>query len=467
MVHSDGSRWRKWDLHIHTPASFQWSGERFDRASEEHNIQLIAEMVEAINSSDVDVFGIMDYWTFDGYHRFRRHCRSNQSPECAKRVFPGIELRIEAPVDYRLNTHVLFDDAVTDQQLDDFLNTLRISVVDRPLSPEALAKFGSKLDEGKMIHHGYKPENRSDQAKMYELGCKTALITRDSWREALRLFQDKKCVVIQPYDTSDGLEDLDWKTHSSADTEFMRVADIFESRNQKNIDLFLGLGLPEKPDVGRAFLQNLGGKPKPVVSGSDAHRFSQYGVYPSGRSTWIKAQPTFIGLQQILVEPQERTFIGDEPPKSALVRENPTKYIRSITIQKRLDSSLEEEWFDCVLPLNPDLVAIIGNRGGGKSALADIIALLGNAHCSEMEFLNQKRFRSKRANKAIHFNATISWESGETHTLSLDAESDPDQPERVRYLPQRYIERLCDTLGDASQSDFETELRKVNFLARQ
>jgi ABC-type thiamine transport system ATPase subunit len=30
------------------------------------------------------------------------------------------------------------------------------------------------------------------------------------------------------------------------------------------------------------------------------------------------------------------------------------------------------------LPLNADMVAIIGNKGSGKSALADILALAGN-----------------------------------------------------------------------------------------
>lgn len=25
-----GSEWRKWDLHIHTPASFHWKGAKFD-----------------------------------------------------------------------------------------------------------------------------------------------------------------------------------------------------------------------------------------------------------------------------------------------------------------------------------------------------------------------------------------------------------------------------------------------------
>lgn len=27
-----GSEWRQWDLHIHTPASFHWKGQMYQRA---------------------------------------------------------------------------------------------------------------------------------------------------------------------------------------------------------------------------------------------------------------------------------------------------------------------------------------------------------------------------------------------------------------------------------------------------
>jgi hypothetical protein len=35
-------------------------------------------------------------------------------------------------------------------------------------------------------------------------------------------------------------------------------------------------------------------------------------------------------------------------------------------------------WFDVELPLNHDLVAIIGKKNSGKSALADVVALVGD-----------------------------------------------------------------------------------------
>lgn len=63
-----GSEWRKWDLHIHTPASFHWSGgKRFCKMAPQEKKDEMIKIINKINESDVHVFGIMDYWTFDGY----------------------------------------------------------------------------------------------------------------------------------------------------------------------------------------------------------------------------------------------------------------------------------------------------------------------------------------------------------------------------------------------------------------
>jgi hypothetical protein len=461
-MNSIGSIWRKWDLHIHTPASFHWSGKRLQQQSEAEREATCKAIVEKMNSLDIDAFCIMDYWNFDGYLAVRDYVQRNPTA-LKKHLFPGIELRLEAPTDFRLNTHVLFDDAVLPERLAHFLACLRMGAsTGMPPSRQNFIDLGKSYDPGKLRQHGCAPEDKTDDEKMHHLGMATAVITRESLEQAMKVVGDDACLLIQPYDTSDGLEALDWKKHPYSDSYLMKLADIFETRNQTNVDLFLGHGISDKPHVGQEFIENLGGFPKPAVSGSDAHSIDKYGVYPSNRITWLKAQPTFAGLQQVCHEPALRCFIGARPPKLDHIAQNSTKYMKRLQIAKATGSSLADHWFDGTdIPLNPGLIAIIGNKGTGKSALADVLALTGNTHCPDLEFLTPKRFR-KGGNTARHFAATLTWADEKPVTVTLDKDPDTDQPERVRYLPQQFIENLCNEI-ETGGGNFERELKKVIF----
>ncbi len=66
-----GSEWRLWDLHIHTPASYNYKGGSFAGMSATEKATAITQIVSNINESDVAVYAINDYWTFDGYIALR------------------------------------------------------------------------------------------------------------------------------------------------------------------------------------------------------------------------------------------------------------------------------------------------------------------------------------------------------------------------------------------------------------
>lgn len=131
MNDSRGSVWRKWDLHVHTPASFHWNeGINLAKRAPEGRDKVLDELIEKVVASDVAVFGIMDYWTFDGYLAIRERLAARKLT-IPKAIFPGMELRIEAPVDFRLNIQVVLSDALTKQQLQDFKAALRIGAIGR------------------------------------------------------------------------------------------------------------------------------------------------------------------------------------------------------------------------------------------------------------------------------------------------------------------------------------------------
>ena len=199
---------------------------------------------------------------------------------------------------------------------------------------------------------------------------------------------------------------------------------------------------------------------------SDAHNWADSGDKDSlGRcDLWVKADPTFRGLQHALLEFDERFYVGSEPPKLTDVKKRPQRYIRSIEIKKVQSAPLLEEWFNCSILFNSGLVAIIGNKGSGKSALADIVALGGNSQQEDnFSFLNENKFKNPREDKSVYFEATLSWHSGDNEVYRLSRRKDAEDIERVRYIPQSYLENLCNEFASEGGGAFDRELRAVIF----
>lgn len=459
-----GSYWRKWDLHIHTPESFHWNGgKRFADMTPEEKEASLDSIVQAINDSDVAAFSIVDYWTFDGYEALVARVAAGKA-DLKKAVFPGMELRVEAPVNYRLNVQVLLSDKLTPQQRADFKAALRISGLDRGISEEALIEFARTLSPDKAAKHGFTGNYTDDLLQLFQLGSQTAEVTRQSLRQAKKAIPSDTCFIVLPYDTSDGLEKLDWEAHPCADQYFMQSADIFETRSPNNVDLFLGRKNAANEKFFDNFLKTMGGRPKPAVSGSDAHKIQDYGKFPGDRITWIKADSTFAGLRKTLIEPADRTYIGLFPEQLQNLDSHPTKFIRSVTIRKKIGSTFNEHWFDCELPFNPGLIAIIGNKGNGKSAFGETVGLLGKTqNTAAFSFLSEKRFRQPKNNKAAHFAGTLEWASGGLETSTLDKDPDQNAYELVKYIPQHFLEKLCNELGTTAETSFDEELRSVIF----
>ena len=222
---------------------------------------------------------------------------------------------------------------------------------------------------------------------------------------------------------------------------------IFDIKEYKNLEKI-------KEQINKWSLDD---KKYPIISCSDAHQASEVGSY----FTWIKADPTFEGLKQIIYEPEERIYIGEEPEIVRRVRENKTKFIKSIKINQN-ENYREDDgvWFkDIEILLNPGLVSIIGNRGSGKSALTDIISLCGNSNLyKDFSFLTEEKFLKNGL--AIGFKAELIWESNENIIKKLSDNIDSDSPERVRYLPQNFFEKLSNNL---EIYEFENILQKVIF----
>lgn len=120
----------------------------------------------------------MDYWTFAGYRLLREYLAKNPGA-ATKTIFPGIELRMQSPTDYRLNTHVLLSDVVPLETLEHFLSRLKLGGVNgKPPSRPTFVEIAKSYDAGTLRHHGYDVADKADEDKMHRLGIMTAEVTR-------------------------------------------------------------------------------------------------------------------------------------------------------------------------------------------------------------------------------------------------------------------------------------------------
>lgn len=471
-----GSIWRKWDLQVHTPASALNSGFAGDWDSYVHVL-----FTRAI-SSQVAAIGVTDYFSVDGYKTLRGY---TSDTERLARIFeaeiasdstyvdqirrilllPNVELRLTTFVagkiaDARaINFHAIFSDELSVAEIEDnFLHQLTC-VVDSaaqrhdekyPLTPDNLRRLGSQLKAEHAAFRGDDP---------YRVACHNVTVSHEDITKVLNghpsTFKNKYVLVLAEDEVSD--ISYDGRGHLSRKILYKKM-DMMFSPNAKTREKLLSAEFAE--EFGRA---------KPCVWGSDAHTFDRLFNPSNDHYCWIKADQTFTGLLQVKNEPRDRCYIGLQPETIAAIRQHARPWIKSLSIEKD-KSDLAEKWFDGVeLAFNPELVAIIGKKGSGKSAIADILALLGGARVKEADFafLNRERFRkpdpSSRIERSSHFTAMVKWSNRETVSRQLSEAVRDTELERVRYLPQGYLEKICNHRTTEAYLQFEAELDRVIF----
>lgn len=463
-----GSTWRKWDLHVHTPSSVvhNYPG------AEAQAWEAFLLDLEAL-PADFKVIGINDYIFIDGYERVRKAKLEQGRLKNIDLVLPVIELRLDKFAGVvkkdkddtysqsgwnRINLHVVFDALDPEVIRQQFLGSLAPSY---QLIPDSINWNGkwkgvitrdSLAELGQMIIDSAPIEKKADYAPPLQEGFNNLCVSLEKVVEALdRHYLAGKYLIAVGKTEWDNLK---WDDQSIA-----------EKRNIINqADLvFTAAANPAAYDAARKKLSDSNVKAT-LLDCSDAHALSSSADKDriGNCFTWIKANPTFDGLVQAITEFEDRVFIGDTPPKRLLVETNRTKYASRIRVSRKPGTTLTDPWFNVNLPLSHDLVAIIGNKGSGKSAMADIAALAGDTrNFKSFSFLNDRRFRNPRNKLAQHFVGALGWHDGTESERQLDQDPTETSVERVKYLPQSYLETLCNELGDGGSATFDAELRKI------
>jgi hypothetical protein len=455
-MNSRGSEWCRWDLHIHTPESLV---QEYGRGGADPWEAFIADLENL--PAQFRAIGINDYLFLDGYRKILEY-REQGRLSNIDLVLPVIELRLshfggtEGSLS-RVNLHVLFSDELDPEVIQaQFLNGLRCDLSLSPLSE--VGDWSSLLTRDSLrslgaAHKATLPEKQQREAGTdLQEGFNNYNVTFESVMELLARphFKHKYFLAVGKTEWAD----VKWTKQSAAFKKTLVNRPHF---------VFTATSTPATFAKSRQALAAAHVNDR-LLDCSDAHHLSTAGE-PNrvGNSmTWINAVPSFEGLRHAYFEYDTRVFVGDEPPKLAATRAHRTYHLDRVAVEP-VESASPALEFRVDLPLNPGFVAIVGNKGKGKSALTDVIGLLGDSQRSaDYSFLNRTRFRNPRANLAALHVGRLSWLSGAAVERSLDAETDLAASEQVQYLPQSFLESVCNE-GPGSDDLFTRELGDVIF----
>lgn len=415
-----GSLWRKWDLHIHTNAS-----------DGKGNCQ---EILNEAAVKQVSCIAVTDHHTVANIDLMK-----SLSEPMKINVISGVEFRTEYG---KASVHMigLFPDEYNGTKLDASFLTENV------LNPLGITRSKMIL-KGKEVLNG---EEKDDETYF-----KTGMFqVQVDFKEAANLIHQYGGLVTVHAGSKSNSIDEEMKHEGKA----KKNVSIEDSLGPVKEELF-NEGYIDICDITNAkdaffYLKTFG---KPSITTSDAHEVKEVGT----NACWIKADLTFEGLKQILAEPERVSY--DVPEIMERIRKSPYKFIKGLQINRTATATMPEKWFDSIdIPLNPGLVAVIGNKGSGKSALTDIVALCADTATQNWSFLTPSKFRmTKPYNRSKQTEASIEWFDKSHSTIkTLDMSSDTTQPERVKYIPQNFLETLCTTEDD---NQFESELKKIIF----
>jgi len=431
-----GSLWHRWEPHIHTPGTLlnnQFKGE-----------DPWEDYLVALEQSDppIRALAVTDYYLTNTYTRVVEAKKEGRL-EQIDLIFPNIELRLDKGTNKGrwVNIHLLIcpddDDHVV--KANRFLKTLTFQAYEEVFActPNDLISLGKAADP-KIIENSAALRHGAEQFK----------VSFDQLRKEYgkSAWVRKNILIAVAGGETDGTSGVREGADATLRKEMEKFADVIFASSPAQRDFWLG----RKTSTPKDELVRLYGGLKPCLHGSDAHGNGTVGLPDGNRYSWIKGGFEFDALRQACIDPSGRAFVGEEPPSTG----TPSQLIDSVEV-------VNADWAKTPkITLNPGLVAIIGARGSGKTALADMIAMgcdsigatRGNGSRPSSSFLS-------RAEELLgDAQITTNWLVGDATSRALDGSTTPDviYP-RARYLSQQFVEDLCSShdLNDGLLSEIE------------
>ena len=440
---SRGSEWHRWEPHIHAPGTLMNDQFKGPTAWDDY-LRALERATPAI-----EAIAVTDYYVTETYERVVEYKKDGRLPS-VRLVFPNVELRLDVATAkggfVNLHLFVSPEDPNHVERLQRFLSGLHFDAHrERFACTRAdLIRLGRKADPAITDDH---PALQYG-ASQFKVNFRQL---RDEFNASEWAQENIRVAVAGGAD--DGTSGVRGAADQTLRKEIESFADVIFAGSPAQREFWLG----ERNLKPEEIRERYGGL-KPCLHGSDAHKQEEVTTPFGDRFSWIKGGLDFDSLRQACIEPRARAHVGAEAPKSA----TPSQVIAQL-------DAMDTPWLRTpVVPLNAGLVTIIGARGSGKTALADMIA----AGCDSIP--EEAWTADEWANPSFLVRARpllgdgkvkISWGAGDPAERSLDG---PDANvalsyPRIRYLSQQFVEHLCSASG--MTDELLREMERVIFEA--
>lgn len=424
-----GSEWRRWEPHIHAPGTVM--NNQFSGPSAWGDYLSALERATPV----IEAVAVTDYYVTDTYEEVLRHKAAGRLPN-TKLVFPNVELRLDVATAkggfVNLHLFVSPEDPQHLEELRRLLSRLQFNVMqDRFDCTRAdLIRLGKKADSTII-----------DERAALTYGANQFKVNFQQLREVFSEsgWAKKNILIAVAGSATDGTSGVREAADQTIRREIEGFAHVIFAGSPAQREFWLG-----QKDLGPDDICARYGGLKPCLHGSDAHKLDDVASPFGNRFSWIKGGLEFDALRQACIDPDGRAYVGEQPPHSAM----PSQVISHVRID-------DADWATTPdIPLNPGLVAIIGARGSGKTALADVIAAgcdaITPAGWDADENISPS-FLARARRLVGDATTTLTWAAGATVTRALDgrdANGHMSFP-RARYLSQQFVEELCSAKGVA------------------
>jgi energy-coupling factor transporter ATP-binding protein EcfA2 len=422
-----GSEWHRWEPHIHAPGTL-FNNQFGDKDAWNRYVTELEK-----GAPKIEAIAVTDYYLTDLYEKFLEYKKAGRLSD-VKLVFPNVELRLDvAARSGFVNLHLLVspEDPRHVEEVKRFLARLQFTAYsDRfACTRDDLVRLGRRAD----------PKFKDDCPALRH-GATQFKVNLDQLRDEFKgsEWARSNILVAVAGSTGDGTSGLQQAADAVLRQEIEAFAHIIFSSSPAQREFWLGL----RPGASLEDLRTRYGGCKPCLHGSDAHDHKSVGQPADKRYSWIKGGIEFDALRQACIDPAGRAHVGEKPPACAL----PSQVIHHVAIE-------DAEWAETPeIPFNPGLVAVIGPRGSGKTALADTIAAGCDAipgHAWNADDAISPSFLARAQSLIGSAKVTLMWGDGtgeSRHLDGRDADGVLSFP-RARYLSQQFVEELCAAQG--------------------